>query len=168
VDVTAFITRLYAAFAEAPRPSKDEITPHRCPECDDVAARLAPHNHADVPDADLYFLGDSLPLLSPKAFRYYLPSYVAFCMTHRDSSLDGLINYSLAPSSALDEGDRNRFVYFSPEERSVIAEFVEHRAGLEEAELDRADLDRATQYWGATPNNKLQRSRGSASESNDG
>ena len=160
MDAAAFIKRLFAAFAEAPRPSKDEITPHRCLECDDVAARLAAHSHAEVPDEDLYFLGDSLPLLSPKAFRYYLPSYVAFCMTHRDSGVDGLINYSLAPSSSLDEGERDRFAYFSPEERSVIAEFVEYRASLEEAEFDRQYLEQARQYWGTTPNNKLQRTRG--------
>jgi hypothetical protein len=86
VDVSAYTRRLYAAFAETPRPGEKEITPHRCGECDEVAARLAVHEHSEVPDEEMYWLGDSLPLLCPKAFRYYLPSLVAFCLMHRESS----------------------------------------------------------------------------------
>jgi hypothetical protein len=157
VDIDAYTNRLYVAFADAPRPSEKEITPHRCGECDEVASRLAAHEHSQVPDEDMYWLGDSLPLLSPKAFRYYLPSFVAFCLKHAESSLDALINYNLAPSDSFDEGDRNRFAYFAPEERKVMAEFVEHRAKLEGAEFDRAYLDKAMQYWSATPDISQER-----------
>ena len=156
MDVSEYIKRLYGAFAEAPRPSEKEVTPHRCGECDEVAARLAPHEHDAVPVADMYWLGDSLPLLSPKAFRYYLPSFVAFCLTHRDSSVDALINYNLAPSASLDEGERDRFGYFSPSERQVIAEFVEHRSKMDGAEFDRQYLEKATQYWSATSEKSLE------------
>ncbi|MDF3020196.1 MAG: hypothetical protein K0Q92_1499 [Steroidobacteraceae bacterium] len=107
----------------------------------------------------MYWLGDSLPLLSPKAFRYYLPGFVAFSLTHRESSLDALINYNLAPSPSLDEGDRNRFAYFSPEEREVMAEFVGYRSSLEGAEFDRQYLDQAVRYWRATPNTSFGRTR---------
>ena len=159
MDLDAYIKRLYIAFAEAPRPSEKEITPHRCGECDEVASRLASHEHNEVPDEDMYWLGDSLPLLSPKAFRYYLPSFVAFSLAHRDSSLDALINYNLAPSATLDEGERDRFTYFSPEERKVIVEFVVYRSNLEGAEFDRQYLDQAMQYWSTTPNTSLERTR---------
>ena len=159
MDVSTYIKRLYAAFADAPRPSAKEITPHRCGECDEVASRLAPHEHNEVPDEDMYWLGDSLPLLSPKAFRYYLPSFVAFSLTHRESSLDALINYNLAPSPSLDEGDRDRFEYFSPEEREVMVEFVGYRASLEGADFDRQYLDQAVRYWRATPDTSFERTR---------
>ena len=152
VNVSTYIERLYVAFAEAPRPSEKEITPHRCGECDEVASRLAPHEHTEVPDKDMHWLGDCLPLLSPKAFRYFLPSFVAFCLTHRESSLDALINYNLAPSTSLDEGERNRFAYFSPAERQVMAEFVEYRGSLEGADLDQVYLDQAAEFWRAKPN----------------
>jgi hypothetical protein len=151
VDIGAYIKRLYIAFAEAPRPREMEIAPHRCGECDEVASRLAPHEHDAVPDDDMYWLGDSLPLLSPKAFRYYLPSFVAFSLAHQDSSLEALINYNLAPSAELDVGERDRFAYFSPEERKVIAEFVAYRSSLEGADFDRQHLDQAIQYWSAGP-----------------
>jgi hypothetical protein len=77
VDIDAYIRRLYIAFAEAPRPSEMQITPHRCGECDEVTARLARHESTEVPVEDMHWLGDSLPLLSPKAFRYYLPRFIA-------------------------------------------------------------------------------------------
>lgn len=149
MDVTAYITRLYAAFAEAPRPSEKEITPHRCWECDEAAARLAPHEYTGVPDEDMNWLGDCLPLLSQKAFRYYLPSFVAFCLRHEDSNASAFIDYNLAPSPSLDEGERNRFAYFSAEERQAIAEFVEHRSKEEGAGSDRRHLDQAAEYWSA-------------------
>jgi hypothetical protein len=148
VDTDAYIERLYRAFAKAPRPAAREITPHRCHECDEVSARLAPHAFDQVPAEDMYWLGDSLPLLSPKAFRYYLPSFVAFCLRHPESSAEAVINYNLAPSPTLDEGERDRFAYFAPEEREAIAEFVEHRARLEEGEPDRQHLEKAKEYWG--------------------
>jgi hypothetical protein len=157
MDVGEYISRLYGAFGEAPRPNEKEITPHRCGECDEVAARLAPHGHDQVPAEDMYWLGDSLPLLSPKAFRYYLPGFVAFCMTHRESSLDALINYNLAPSRTLDEGERDRFGYFSPAEREVIAEFVDYRSSMDGAEFDRQHLEQAIQYWRATPDGTPER-----------
>jgi hypothetical protein len=95
----------------------------------------------------MYWVGDSLPLLSPKAFRYYLPRFIAFCLEHSDSSADAVINYNLAPSGSLDDGERDRFVYFSPAERRVVAEFVEHRSQMEGAEFDRVYLDQARAYW---------------------
>jgi hypothetical protein len=150
MDVDEYIARLYSAFGDAPRPSRREIAPHRCCECDEVASRLAPHRHDEVPPEDMYWLGDCLPLLSPKAFRYYLPSFVAFCLKHRDSSVEALMNYNLAPCGSLDEGERDRCAYFAPSERAVIAEFVVHRTKeLEDGDYDHQYLEEAAQYWGA-------------------
>ena len=148
VDVDAYVERLYTAFAEAPRPTAGAITPHRCCECDEVAARLAPHESRNVPSQDMYWLGDSLPLLGPKAFRYFLPRFIEFCLRHGESSLDGLINYNLAPSASLDEGERNRFAGFTPAERSAVLEFVDYRSQLEGAEFDSEHLEQARQFWG--------------------
>lgn len=147
MDIDAYIKRLYSAFSEAPRPVESEVTPHRCGECDEVSARLAAHESGEVPDQDMYWLGDSLPLLGPKAFRYYLPNFIAFSLKHRDSSLDGVINYNLAPSASLDEGERNRFASFTRTEAGAISEFVEFRANLDGASFDRPYLEQARQYW---------------------
>lgn len=147
VDLTDYIARLYRAFADAPRPKHDEITPHRCDECDEVSARLSGHPVQEVPHDDMLWLGDSLPLLSPKAFRYYLPRFIEFCLVTPQSSADALINYNLAPSADLDVGERNRFAHFNSAERLAILEFVEYRAASPAGEYDEKYLNDALDFW---------------------
>jgi uncharacterized protein DUF6714 len=147
MNVRDYSDRLYAGFAAAPKPERTEITPHRCGECDEVTARLFPHAARDVPDEDMLWLGDSLPLLSAKAYRFYLPRFIEFCLNTPHSSAEAVINYNLAPSGDLDTGDRNRFVGFSEGERRLVLEFVEHRAGLEEHGYDQPYLERARAFW---------------------
>jgi hypothetical protein len=149
VNVSEYVTRLYAAFASAPRPKKAEITPHRCCECDEVNERLGPHEAAFVPDDDMLWLGDTLPLLGPAAFRYYLPRFLEFCLTQPPSMIDAVINYNLAPTGDLDVGERNRFSQFTPAEARVVLEFVEHRFDEPGAELDKEYLEKAHNYWQA-------------------
>lgn len=89
-----------------------------------------------------------MPLLSPKAFRYYLPRFIEFCLETPRSSAEAVINYNLAPSGDLDVGERNRFAHFNDVERRVVLEFVEYRAALPEYELDRRYLQDALAFWG--------------------
>lgn len=147
MDVVDYIERLYRAFADAPRPDRDEITPHRCGECDEVAARLSRYAARDVPHDDMLWLGDSLPLLSPKAFRYYLPRFIEFCLVTPQSSAEAVMNYNLAPSRDLDVGERNRFSQFNESERRGVLEFVEYRAALPDYEFDRKYLEDALRFW---------------------
>lgn len=147
VDSADYIGRLYRAFTSAPRPQLDEITPHRCAECDEVAARLSPHAARAVPCDDMQWLGDSLPLLSPKAFRYYLPRFIEFCLATPQSSTDAVINYNLAPSASLDVGERNRFAHFADAERRAVLEFVQYRLGLPDNEFDQQHLEGALSFW---------------------
>jgi hypothetical protein len=147
VDTADYIARLYQAFASAPRPAQGEVTPHRCDECDEVSARLSRHAARHVPHEDMLWLGDSMPLLSPKAFRYYLPRFIEFCLVAPESSAEALINYNLAPSGDLDVGERNRFAHFADAERRVVLEFVEYRVALPDSEFDRKYLEDARAFW---------------------
>jgi hypothetical protein len=149
VDIDDYIARLYRAFAAAPRPREDEITPHRCCECGEVTKRLGPHEAANVPDDDMQWLGDTLPLLGPAAFRYYLPRFIEHCLKSPPSMLDAVINYSLSPSGDLDVGERNRFARFSPAEARLMLEFVEHRASVPDLDFDRDYFDAAWLFWSA-------------------
>ena len=149
LDLDAYIPRLYRAFTAAPRPREDEITPHRCCECDEVTKRLAPHEAARVPDEDMAWLGDTLPLLGPVAFRFYYPRFIEYCLSEPESMLDAVINYGLAPYGDLDTAERNRFAKFTPSEARVVLEFVEHRAAMPDSEFDRAYLDKAWEFWAA-------------------
>jgi hypothetical protein len=147
VDVAGYIDRLYRAFAQAPRPGPAEITPHRCGECDEVSARLSRHGARDVPHDDMHWVGDCMPLLSPIAFRYYLPRFIEFCLVTPESSADAVINYNLAPAGELDVGERNRFAGFNEAERQVVLEFVQYRHGMPDSEFDQDYLQRALAFW---------------------
>jgi hypothetical protein len=150
VDQDGQIRALYGAFAAAPKPARDVITPHRCGECDEVASRLAPHEARSVPDEDTFWLGDSLPLLGPEAFRYYLPRFIEFSVTQPHSSLATLILYSFVPSPTLDIGSQDRFALFTHDERQAILAYLRHRVGLPDAEFERDDIDAAMAYWAGT------------------
>jgi hypothetical protein len=95
----------------------------------------------------MHWLGDCLPLLSAKAFRFYLPRFIEFCLTVPNSNVDALINYNLAPSTDLDVGERDRFAGFSEEERRVVLEFVEYRANLPDHIHDEPYLEAARSFW---------------------
>lgn len=138
--LTAFI---YAAFKSAPKPNRDVITPHRCPECDDIAGRLAPHEAAHVPDAEMHHLGQSLTFLGPEAFRYYLPRFIEFSMAYPDSDAARYIVYNLAPAADLDVGSRNRFLYFSTDERKALRKYIEYLASSQDPYLDEKAVDEA-------------------------
>ena len=133
---TALAAFIYAAFSSAQKPKRDVITPHRCPECDDITAKLAPYEAAHVPDAEMQGLGQGLAFLGPEAFRHYLPRFIEFSMAYPDSDAARYIVYNLVPDPDLDVGPRNRFQFFSTEERKALRKFIEHRGSSEDPYLD--------------------------------
>jgi hypothetical protein len=68
------------AFASVPKPSHEEIAPHRCMECDELAEDLAPFEAATIPDAEFQKHVWDIPLLSADAKRYYLPAWLIRCL----------------------------------------------------------------------------------------
>lgn len=144
---TSLAAFIYAAFGSAPKPNRDVITPHRCPECDDTTARLAPYDAAHVPDTDMHRLGQCLTLLGPEAFRYYLPRFIEFSMAHPDSDAARYIVYNLAPAADLDIGPRNRFLYFTADERKALHKYIEYLAAFEDPLMDKGAVEQALQSW---------------------
>lgn len=140
---TALAAFIYAAFSSAPKPKRDVITPHRCPECDDITARLAPYEAAHVPDSEMQRLGQGLALLGPEAFRHYLPRFIEFSMAYADSDVARYIVYNLVPDADLDVGPRNRFQFFSTAERKALRKFIEHLGSSEDPCLDENAVKRA-------------------------
>lgn len=68
------------AFAEVSKPRHDEIAPHRCDECDELAADLAPFLATEVPDTVIEKHVWDLPLLSADAKKYYLQAWMLRCL----------------------------------------------------------------------------------------
>lgn len=135
------VETVYAAFSEAPRPSADEITHHRCPECDDVRDLLHPFTAREVPDLEQYPLYSALSLLTAPAYRYYLPRYIANAVQTPSSNAAEMLLYSLGRTSD------DRVAGFSPRERVAVLEFVDHLEKLVTVDSDRYYIDEARKLW---------------------
>ena len=74
-DRAALALEVIAAFEAVPPPARDDIAPHPCDECDDLATALDGIAPTDVLNAAPSAVWD-LPLLSAEAKRYYLPGWL--------------------------------------------------------------------------------------------
>ena len=68
--------RILTAFASVSRPSRDEIAPHVCEECAELADDLAPWTVTEIPDESFHKHVRDMPLLSAEAKHYYFPAWL--------------------------------------------------------------------------------------------
>jgi hypothetical protein len=70
-----------AAFARIDVPGPEEVRNDHCPECQETAARFACMRWEEVTVATLLLAPKpSISLLTPAAFRYYLPALMLCCL----------------------------------------------------------------------------------------
>ncbi len=135
------IERIYRAFAQAPQPEANQITQHRCDECDTVRDMLAPFLVREVPDLEAYPLYSALPRLTAQAYRYYLPRYIAQALGNPSSLAGEMLIYSIAQE--FDE----RVSAFSLPERAAILEFVDYLETMAQSEDDIYYVITARRLW---------------------
>jgi hypothetical protein len=141
------IESTYAAFSEAPRPEFDQITGHRCRECDAVRDEFAKYQVRELPDAIVDYERGALPLLTPMALRYFLPRYI-------DSSAIDYVLYHLSAEHPHEPYWAERYAVFSDQERAAIANYIAERCTWPEAWVEAEHLERAKRIWG--PGNRLE------------
>ena len=137
---------IYAAFAQARRPSAQEITDHAGDsEREKIRDLLAPHAATDVPSEELgkYPLYTMIPLLSAASYRYFMPRLVAYCLERPDSVLAESLLFSLSGANAA------RIASFLPVERAVVREYIDHLAQQSDAHIDAEDITTARTKWNA-------------------
>jgi hypothetical protein len=65
------------AWSDARRPDANSLTPHSCPECDEIAQTFAEKDWRQMRDIELLrYNGVALTLFSASAFHYYLPAFM--------------------------------------------------------------------------------------------
>ena len=136
----------YKAFQDAPRPSIDENAPHRCWECDKVRDDFSKYNVGKVPDDVLHYHGDSISLLSPKAFRYFMPRYVEFTINNPDANAVDNLLFNLSPDDPTSEFRKGRCDAFT-KEREAIIEYLQYRRTLPDGEYDEEWIGPGIDYW---------------------
>lgn len=141
------VSEFYKAFTDALRPSKREITIHRCYECDKVRDDFAQYSVDEVPDNLMNWHQDSIPLLTPKAFRYYLPRYVKYTCDYIDSNAVDNLLFNLSPDDPNNEFWSGRCDEFSHSERKAIVDYLEYRKSWQDAEFDMENIITGLNFW---------------------
>jgi hypothetical protein len=89
-----------------------------------------------------------LPLLGPKALRYYLPPFIEFSLTH--ANIPGAYDYlriHLCNVGSSEAWWLERFAVFSPLEKQAVAAYLEHLAQFLAEPTDRAAIQAAADLW---------------------
>jgi hypothetical protein len=111
-------------FADTPYPGHERIALHECEECEEIRQSFRGRTPDTLPDETIHSHFGSLPLLSPEAFRYFIPAYMRYSLEHPDSTVAQFILYRLAPQD-FDDFDSERFRLFTPRERGAVIAFLE-------------------------------------------
>jgi len=135
------------AFGGAPRPDIGEITGHRCCECNRVRDDFSQFSVADVPESVIEFHQDSIPLLTPKAFRYYLPRYVQVSCENLESDVSDMLLFSLSPDDPESEFWSQRCDEFTETEKQAIVEYLTYRKSWSDASVDSQWIEPGIEYW---------------------
>jgi hypothetical protein len=151
---------IVAAFANASYPGDDHVVPNpdHCPECQDVATALRGKHWRDLPPPLILEQKDALPLLSPEAFRFFLPAYMLAWMDTETAMGGDSVIMNLKPANKagskqvwFEAGD-GRLTEAQVQAVRSFLEFVDakeqrywDREGLERPE--NKILRRALSYW---------------------
>lgn len=144
------------AFSGAPYPGDDCIAPHECGECEEIRQSFRGQTPVTLRDEVILTHFDSLPLLTPEAFRYFIPAYIRYSVEHPDSTVAEFVLYRLAPKPFA-EFDDERFRLFAPKERDTVIAFLEFlksqpmKGDEEWQQRQRDEIDSGIETWRLLP-----------------
>lgn len=128
------------------------LTAHRCGECDALRDNFCEQKWWLVKDCLVDNNYDKLPLFTSVAYHYYLPAFLLRSLDNfnDDSLVLQFVIYSLGPpgATANDRIVRERLSFFSPEQCSIIINFLESVLNNEEMAYEHPDAERAlNEFW---------------------
>ena len=154
-DKDPTILLIEAAFSGVPRPAPEALLNQHCCECAETSAAYAGKTWQDISLDDL-LAGRETALLSPAAWRYYLPAMMIWCIRAPevvDVIQDNLV-FQLEPPAegrGVPEWFAERATGFSEEQRVAITAFLHCYREIEEARWEGTEPPRhvynALRYW---------------------
>lgn len=158
---TTVATQLHQAFQGTLYPGDDNLAVDADddPEASELAKALRGKDWTSVSTDMVLTFKDALPLLTPAAFRYYLPAYLKACIEARhriDTAWDNVILCLTPPITATDERERSfntRSNGFTPSQEEALVAFLEFAHRKEKAEWrtlgmePRKNFSLAIDYW---------------------
>jgi len=156
-DTEEAIRQIEAAFADVPYPGREALSNDHCCECAEVSATYAGKRWTEIALADV-LAGRETSLLSPAAWRYYLPALMIWCIRAPDivDVIQDNLVYQLEPPDdrrGVPEWFNERAGGFSREQRSAILAYLDWYRRRDEAWSERTEpprhVDNALAYWAA-------------------
>lgn len=152
--VSALKKAIIETFADATAPEEKDIAPHGCEECQRIRNDLKGQHWQTLPDDILEYHYDSLPLLGPRAFCFFLPAYLLAALKEPDPwEFDSTVIFNLTPPETLNlevvTWFLDRVQKFSSAQIASIFSFLHHVQDESDeicADSARYALDR---YWDA-------------------
>jgi hypothetical protein len=144
--------KIEEAFAGTVTPGDEHIALHECPECQEIRESFRGQCPTTLPDDVIDSHFDSLPLLSPEAFRYFISAYMRYSLEHPDSTVAQFVLYALAPQD-YDNFYSERFGLFRAREIKAVIAFLEFLRSCEiegddeDQQKYESDIDSGIEIW---------------------
>lgn len=116
MDRSALKIKIFSAFDAAIMPTVDQVAPHRCEECDEIANAFGSKTVDQVSEQIVDDFCWSLPLFSACAKRYFLPAWLVRSIDNPDTDFTDALLYNL------DSDHRNDG--YSDEQRVALVEYL--------------------------------------------
>lgn len=116
--------KIAEAFSDVPYPGDERIALHECPECQEIRESFRGQTAGTLLDGVIDSHFDSLPLLSPETFRFFIPAYMRYSLEHPDSTVSFFTRQSLG-EAGVDGFYLERWRLFSSRQREAVVAFLE-------------------------------------------
>jgi hypothetical protein len=162
-DTEEIVRQITAAFADVTYPGQEALFNHHCCECAEVSSCYVGKPWTEITLEDT-LAGRETALLSPAAWRYYLPAVMVWCVRAPDvvDVIQDNLVYQLEPPDGqrgVPEWFRERATGFTGEQRSAIVAFLDwYRARDAERHVGGEPprhVYNALAYWAATGTDRV-------------
>lgn len=154
-DPDEIIQQITAAFADVTYPGPEALFNRHCCECAEVSASYVNKPWTEITLEDV-LAGRETALLSPAAWRYYLPAVMIWCVRAPDAVdvIEDNLVYQLEPPDehrGVPDWFTERATGFSPEQRAAIVAYLHWYRERDEARWVGGESPRhvhnALAYW---------------------
>jgi len=145
----SLLEMIKANFQDIPAPPSDKIIRHDCGECNELRDDLSKYGRLEVPPQVVTYHFADLPLLSPQARRYYLPSFLLHAIETENLGIIESLIFHLYTEDFDDVAGQRYCLTFTKEERSVTCAFLDYVSSVYNDNWSKDDeyLTQASKTW---------------------
>src|SRR5262245_23332260 len=97
MDAVELAAKISEAFVDVTPPTS--LVGHQCSECESVQTAFEGRRWNEVPIESIRDHHDSLPLLTPEAYVFFIPAYLIAAVREPLGQIAPMVLYSLQPSA---------------------------------------------------------------------